>query len=204
MKKFFLALATFAGLSLNAFAQAEPGNDNGFGLKLQVGIAGGSFSKEIAGQKVEMDHSGIGYGLELDNRWYVWHNDKMGAAINARWLDFEYTPGTTSYKGLEEDVNSVEAGILGVGPMFTYYLGNNMAVDAYYNIVPSVSAAIGDDVTYLGFGLAHHAGAAFRYKVFQAGCEYRFGKFEVADVDDDDFTMDAPLNNLRIFLGFKF
>lgn len=211
-----MAIVAALGLAFNLSAKNE---DNGFGLKLNVGIAGGAYTKEytVSGygisysSSVDMDRSGIGGGLALDNRWYIKPQPKWGIAVDARWLDFQYSACSLDDDD-NVDINSIEAGILGVGPLFTYYLNDDMAIDAYYNIVPTLAVAASssdddnsDDMTYLGFGVAHHVGAAFRYKVFQGGVEYRLGKINVENTDDDwDDDMDAPMNQFRIFVGFKF
>ncbi len=233
MKKALLAIAAVFGLSPNASAQ-KAGEDNGFGIRLNVGFQGGTsylnadapfFGKMSEPYNID----GTSFGLTLDNRWYVWHNDKMGAAIQARWFDVNYLNGTLGYDlgffdiDSDIDIMSINGGLLGVGPMFTWYLNDDMAIDAYYNIMPAVaysqiksteekySSVFGtyDEVeseeNYLGFGISHHIGAAFRWKVLQAGLEYRFGKIkDMEEVDTSSLSMDQALNSFRINLGVKF
>ena len=225
------------GLSLNASAQ-KAGEDNGFGIRLNVGFQGGtsylSADAPFFGKMSEpYNIDGTSFGLTLDNRWYVWHNDKMGAAIQARWFDANYFSGELNYDlgpfnmfdlGPSIDYKQIDGGVLGVGPMFTWYLNDNMAIDAYYNIMPTVAYAQVSTVedienawgmptgeteetesNYWGAGISHHIGAAFRYKIFQAGLEYRFGKIKDMDEFDlDTESMDCSLNRFKINLGFKF
>lgn len=223
MKKSLLALATVLGFAFNSTA-ATPGEDNGLGLRLNVGFPMGDYTISQWGNlEYAYPVSGVSFGLTLDNRWYVWHNDKMGAAIQARWLDANFMTGELGvdipFVGSETfaELTNIEGGILGAGPMFTFYLNDDMAIDAYYNFMPSVVYSMVKDAddedsssddssesNLWGFGLAHHVGAAFRYKIFQAGLEYRIGKIEIEDVDFSTHTMDASMNSFRINLGFKF
>lgn len=221
MKKLLIAIAACLGLTFSLSAKNE---DNGFGLKFNFGIAGGSYSKTYPMFGTwEAERSGTGGGLTLDSRWYIKPQPKWGIAVNARWLDIQYMSTTVDAKGMtfsgfyklipEQDINCAEFGLLGVGPLFSFYPGHNMAIDAYYNIVPTIAGAMpdadddDDDITYAGFGVAHHVGAAFRIRKFQVGAEYRFGTINVDNSEDDasaDDDMDAPMNQFRIFLGFKF
>ncbi len=226
MKKSLLALATVLGFAFNASAQGGPGEDNGLGLRLNVGIPMGNYGINqyvpfFGDMEYDYPVSGVSFGLTLDNRWYVWHNDKFGAAIQARWLDANFMTGELGVdipfveNETLAELTNIEGGLLGAGPMFTWYLNDDMAIDAYYNFMPSVVYSMmkdpdaedddeGSESNMLGFGLAHHIGAAFRYKIFQAGLEYRIGKFEIEDVDLSSNKMDASMNSFRINLGFKF
>ena len=73
--------------------------------------------------------------------------------------------------------------------------------------------------TSWGFGFSHFIGAAFRYKVFQAGVEYNIATlksvdwFDDSDNDANEYVENyintmtdtkTKFNNFRIFLGFKF
>ena len=200
----------------------NPGEDNGFGLKLHVAIPGSEYGCNDNSSAVTNEYSGTLFGIDLDNRWYVWHNDMFGVAVNAHWMDFSFGSGEIESKSKakilgkdlysgETDVTNMELGLLGVGPMFTFYIGHDMAVDGYYNIVPTsmfmmVDSADDDDDDpfYWGVGLTHDVGAAFRWKFLQAGVEYRLGKIELEDSDIDNSEFDANANSLRLFMGFKF
>ncbi|MBO4805125.1 MAG: hypothetical protein J5554_03710, partial [Paludibacteraceae bacterium] len=147
MKKVLLALVATLGLTFNMSAQ-NPGEDNGFGLKLRVAIPSSEYGCNDNTSSITNEYSGILYGIDLDNRWYVWHNDMFGVAVNAHWMDFSFGTGEIETKSTakilgkdlysgETDVTNMEFGFLGVGPMFTFYIGHDMAVDGYYNIVPT-------------------------------------------------------------------
>lgn len=237
MKKLFLLAATL--FSMSVFAQ-EQGDDNGFGLKLHAGICGSSYGA----QKVEVDLGPLSgdsewkkdenrsnkplFGASIDNRWYVANPGNFGIAIDARWLDIAVGKSKWEKEGVEY-LNSTNAqiGLLMPGVIGTFYLGNEMAIDAFYNVGPtmamsavesSLDNAIYDSLedTKWGFGLSHFLGAAFRFKVFQAGVEYNFAPLKSVtwfDDEEEGSVEDAfnsvaetktKFNNLRIFLGFKF
>lgn len=237
MKKLFLLAATL--FSMSVFAQ-EQGDDNGFGLKIHAGICGSNYGA----QKVEVDLGPLSgdsewkkdenrsnnplFGASIDNRWYVANPGNFGIAIDARWLDIAVGKSKWEKEGVEY-LNSTNAqiGLLMPGVIGTFYLGNEMAIDAFYNVGPtmamsavesSLDNAIYDSLedTKWGFGFSHFLGAAFRFKVFQAGVEYNFAPLKSVTWFDDEeegsiedaFNSVAEtktkFNNLRIFLGFKF
>lgn len=229
MKKVFITLAAFMGLTLAATAQ-NPGQDNGLGLKISIGSVASDYGcpegKTVTtlGIKTSTEYevSGALFGFALDNRWYVWHNDRHGIAVNAHWLDLTVIDGdieTTvktplSKTTFEQDAVAGELGFLGVGPMYTFYLGNQMALDGYYNLVPTAQyisidndSDDGDETTeYIGFGFTHNIGAAFRWRFLQAGFEFRIGEIELENTDDDvkDDDYDAGASSFKAFVGFKF
>lgn len=251
MKKLFLLAAAL--FSMTAFAQ-EQGDDNGFGLKLNVGFV----SSAKFGQRIDEDTRKVivndyekrtntpMFGLAMDSRWYVANPGKFGIAVDARWLDVSFGFSKCYYedpaKILKEDLlllkgTTVKADLLMPGVVGTYYLGNDMAADVFYNIGTSlafqnfkyadddVQKAYEDIAKFLRhdiddvdaeLGISQYLGAAFRYKVLQAGFEYNFAKLKAMDwfEEDDDETWDEKWydnivthrrrNNFRIFVGFKF
>lgn len=168
------------------------------------------------------------FGASIDNRWYVANPGDFGIAIDARWLDVAVGKSKWEKEGVEYlNSTNVQVGLLMPGVIGTFYLGNEMAIDAFYNIGPSVAIsavessvdnAIYDalDDTKWGFGFSHFLGAAFRFKVFQAGVEYNFAHLKSVDWfdDEEEDSLNNAVNslaetktkfdNLRIFLGFKF
>ena len=222
MKKSLLALATVLGFAFNASAQGGPGEDNGLGLRLNFGFPAGTTTLSENGWPEYYTVDGVQFGLSLDNRWYVWHNDKVGIAVQGRWLDANFLSGELGFDvpffgsvGPTIDLTEISGGILGVGPLFTWYLNDDMAIDAYYNVMPAVNYSkitmngeYDDKETennFWGIGVTHHVGAAFRWKVLQAGLEYRIGKINgMEEFDFDNLEMDASMNSFRLNLGVKF
>ncbi len=258
MKKLLvLALSLMTGFS--AFAGPQ-GEDNGFGLKLFAGLHGDKYGQvDVSGlwsaaldAAIETPKASPALGFAIDNRWYVANPGDFGIAINARWLDFSFSrlksentvPEWNSKTHKNQNVTYTETekyfdiSALGGGVIGTYYLDDQMAIDVFYNILPNVMFISNDPGTgadseaSFAFGASHRIGAAYRFKVFQAGFELKIGKLKCQDwgkddepkvSDDDDYdysdiyneavdsfnsafgeTQKINTNNFRIFLGFKF
>lgn len=248
MKKLFLsALAVFACLS--SFAQTQ-GDDNGFGLRFDVGLRGNKYGAyqglgmSSTTENVSfVDHSKKVYpikefekgarstvtnvpmfGMTLDNRWYVGNPGNFGIAISARWLDVSM--GALNYevdgKMVKHELDA-KIDFTGPGVIGTYYLGNEKAIDAYYQFAPSIGI-IGEsnydsdgnqiEDSWKGnaeFGWSHYFGGAFRYKIFQFGFEYNIAKMAGISLFSDDESdsngveiESSRRNTMRIFAGFKF
>ena len=225
---------------MNAFAQ-EQGDDNGFGLKLGVGFGGSSYGTVDYGSVIKIDGNANSYspafGLSLDNRWYVANPGKFGIAIDARWLDLSIAHFGDKTDYTEVKSNLVKFEMFGPGVIGTFYINDKMAADLYWNIIPSLAVtghdskvttpAFGNNPetvvetedTDFALGMSNYIGAAFRFKVFQAGVEYNIAKLKYQDWGkNDDNAEDAlndwansifgnykqNLNNFRVFVGFKF
>ncbi|MEE3482896.1 MAG: hypothetical protein VZQ98_01075 [Bacteroidales bacterium] len=238
MKKLLLVVAAF--FAMNAFAQ-EQGDDNGFGLKLGVGFGGSSYGTVDYGSVIKIDGNSNSYspafGLSLDNRWYVANPGKFGIAIDARWLDLSIAHFGDKTDYTEVKSNLVKFEMFGPGVIGTFYINDKMAADLYWNIIPSLAVtghdskvttpAFGNNPetvvetedTDFALGMSNYIGAAFRFKVFQAGVEYNIAKLKYQDWGkNDDNAEDAlndwansifgnykqNLNNFRVFVGFKF
>ncbi len=238
MKKLLLVVAAF--FAMNAFAQ-EQGDDNGFGLKLGVGFGGSSYGTVDYGSVIKIDGNTNSYspafGLSLDNRWYVANPGKFGIAIDARWLDLSIAHFGDKTDYTEVKSNLVKFEMFGPGVIGTFYINDKMAADLYWNIIPSLAVtghdskvttpAFGNNPetvvetedTDFALGMSNYIGAAFRFKVFQAGVEYNIAKLKYQDWGkNDDNAEDAlndwansifgnykqNLNNFRVFVGFKF
>lgn len=240
MKKFFL-LATSALLCISSFAQTQ-GDDNGFGLKLFAGFAGNKYGtayyEDISNENRKYDLPGLkktpAFGLALENRWYVANPGRFGIAVNARWIDFSFASKKYDYrvanvKYADTKNTYIKVGLLGAGPMGTFYLNDRMAVDLYYNIMPAMmfnkqknefvaeqylpSSDSDEENEDFNFGISadHFFGAAFRLSILQIGIEYNISRpryISFDDDDDDDYwdyhVQKFNLNNFRVFVGLKF
>lgn len=247
MKKLIFSVVAALGC-LSSFAQNQ-GEDNGFGLKFDFGFRGDKYGAyegvgmSANGQSIDIvdgtkkvfpikefekgDKCSVSkipmFGLTMDNRWYVANPGNFGIGISARWLDVSV--GALKYEVNGEVVSrdlDVKVDFLGPGLMGTYYLGNDKAIDVYYQVAPSINVVGStdykdgkqDDDSWSGngeFGLSHYFGGAFRYKKFQFGCEYNIANMAgISLFSDDDnssagFEIDATRrNSLRAFVGFKF
>lgn len=225
MKK-LIVLALSIMSCFSAFAGSQ-GEDNGFGIKLFAGFHGDKYAFpdiDILGfgfvdAEYPYEDATPSFGLALDSRWYVANPGKFGIGINARWLDFGFASCSVeedetydSYysKSIEYSYESknlfFDFSLLGVGPIGTFYLGDDMAIDAYYNFMPNVFVNCAKPLEYssddknfskyykdivgnvddeneydFAFGISHRLGAAFRYKVFQLGFEAKFGNLKSQD-----------------------
>lgn len=222
MKKLFLLVATLFSLATTALAKdLDQGEDNGFGLKFTVGICGDKFGAQKfdlgSGYQDEWTKiEGISntplFGLSMDNRWYVANPGDFGVAISARWLDLSIGKSTFSVANQEFEATNVQLGLFMPGVIGTYYLDNNMAIDAFYSIGAGFGIQSSDADTNWGFGYSHYLGGAFRYKFLQAGVEYNIAPMKSIDwfSDDEEVTINdiaatkTRFNNLKIFVGFKF
>lgn len=233
MKKFFIILAAFVGLN-SAYAQT-PGDDNGFGVRVgfEFPADGYGFPEEAGSmfnRDVKMPSTNVAFGLAIDSRWYVWSNDMFGVAINARWADVSYGKGERNKENAlldyEYELSTVALDFCSPGLMFTYYPKSKMAVDVYYNLLPSMMFSVHDvdiegvgvnvvdsENRYRAAGLSHAFGAAFRYGILNAGLEYKVGNLGIYsskleeelgmyDWENEDYSLKA--NKFRIFVGMKF
>lgn len=225
MKKLVvLALSLLAGFSTYAGPQGE---DNGIGVKLFVGLHGENYGQVDLPSIMDAAREGgpkasPTLGFALDSRWYVAKPKNLGFAINVRWVDMSYASLKVKHSGqvngkevtITDKTKYFDMSALGGGLLGTYYFDEKMAVDLYYNILPNVllmsaeSGSTDKSSTSYAFGASHRIGAAYRYKVFQAGFEIKGGKLKYQDWGDDAVESlvgeKFRTGSFRIFLGFKF
>ncbi|MEO9850196.1 MAG: hypothetical protein ABJH72_19225 [Reichenbachiella sp.] len=173
---------------------------NGFSLKLHMS----SYGKESGDD--------TGFGLEFGNQWYIsrFQENKIGVAILVNWLDFSIASRTEEFFGNETKYVLFNGSIIELGPLITYKINENMALDTYFQGRPTVYY-IGID-TDSGFdeneddpggtGLTYALGFSYRYKVFYAGLEFGFGK--VKEELFDSSAASYKVDNTRFSIGFKF
>lgn len=195
---------------------------NGFGLNLIVGIPSSTYGLDIEATDVPDDIKlGTTFGLQIGNRWYFSPTDQFGVGLMVNWFDITWGGKSADLTGTSVTRGVLDLSFLEFGPVGTFALSDDMAVDAYYNLRPTFilsayATTIGNgeiaNVT-AGVGMSHGLGAAFRYKVFNVGLEYVFGGVTGAttstttgDVtatgDIDDIKVNT--GSIRLNLGFKF
>jgi len=204
----FISLLLLGGLSTALHAQ-DKAIKKGFGLNFSIGVPTGDLAADF--DTDEGFEAPITFGLQISNRWYIMPQDEYGFGILVNWLDV-----ALGSKEIETDVRSAlyQMSFLEFGPIGTYALDDNMAIDGYYNLKPSFMINIWGDNDYgfgtFGSGFTHAVGAAFRYEVFSVGLEMNFGKingvfYDTEDgVSDDIDVKDIPTSVFKINLGFKF
>lgn len=221
MKKILLIVLAVLGMASSSIAQ-EPGKDNGFSARVFFEHPLKSYSCEESQFYGRWEFEGVLFGFELKNRWYVWNNNKIGLAVDAHWLSAAIGRGDIAviFEGLyseegplERDIDRTdyicyEVDFLGVGPLFTYYIDEQMAVDVSYNLLPTFmylsSRAPSRASSLRGFDLTHAIGVSLRWRYLLVGAEFGFGNIEMDKIDYDDYKYDSHSNNLKFLFGFKF
>jgi hypothetical protein len=223
MKKItiLLSIILFIGLTTNLFAQKDRNLSNGGSINLVIGFPSSTYgvtSDSNIDSKYQL--SSI-WGIQWGNRWYFKPKEKYGFGLMVNWLDLSIgaTTGTeTSYDWARA---VVDFSFLEIGPVGTYALTKDIALDAYYNLRPtgfssaivtsnSGGKSIDESMTYVGVGFTHALGAAFRYRALNLGLEYVMGSLDSEGKytgSSNDVTMDNQknvVNNFRIMIGAKF
>jgi hypothetical protein len=221
MKKniLFLAITIFSCITVNSFAQKNRTLSNGFGINLIIGFPSGTYGVTSDSQIDDQYKFGSIWGLKLGNRWYFSPKEKFGFGLMVNWIDLTavYKQGTTNSDTWQREV--VDFSFLEFGPVATYAISNDIALDAYYNLRPTGFGSVldyksgtgtGSDetFTYIGVGISNALGAALRYKVLNVGFEYVFGsiKSDGTYSGPNDITLESQknvINNFRIVLGVK-
>lgn len=183
---------------------------NGFSIKAQLGIPSASFGT-IEDVDSEYAYS-VTYGLQIGNQWYFNPKENYGFGLMINWIDGTWTQKTTDNTLGSLERASLDVSFLEIGPVGTLALSDIMAIDAYYNLRPTVISSAyrmnnSDSEGYGGFGFTHAFGAQFRFSLLVAGVEYVLGNAKVSqDSTDPEFFMDSKIKAdcFRIFAGVKF
>jgi hypothetical protein len=227
MKKnvILLTLILVTCQTTNLFAQKDRKLTKGFNINLVTGFPSSNYGTTRDNNSDNnfdsKDQIRSIWGLQLGNRWYFSPKEKYGFGLMVNWLDITAgvksgTEGSYDWARSVADVSFIE-----IGPVGTYALTKDIALDAYYNLRPTGFASImlltpssgsGDDETfiYAGFGFTHAIGAAFRYKALNIGLEYVMGgvnsegTYSGPDGDENLDTQKNVANNFRIMIGAKF
>jgi hypothetical protein len=219
MKKIrlLIAIALLMCAGLTTYAQKDRTLTNGFSVNLVLGVPSAAYGVEDADDIDDEFKLGALFGVQIGNRWYFNPSETSGFGLMVNWFDFTLSAkggseGSTDWGRAVMDISFLE-----VGPVGTFALSDEMAIDAYYNLRPTVlssavviESSFGDETYgYAGFGISHAFGAAFRYKVFNVGVEYVVGGINAAGTYSGDYNVDLEdqkikANSFRIMLGVKF
>ena len=218
MKKVVIVLAIilFAGNMTRSYAQKSRTLSKGFSLNFIIGFPSGTYGlKSDSNIDDKSKFVAIG-GLQIGNRWYFSPTKKIGLGLMVNWIDFSVA--YRSVTDVDADWNRLVAdfSFCEFGPVGTVAITDNIALDLYYNIRPTILTRItsvsynypelNDEEVYSGIGYSHALGTAFRYKELNVGFEYVFGSIKCSDIDNESGNRDSKLmvNNFRIKLGWKF
>jgi hypothetical protein len=214
-KTLFLIAIAMLTFSFNGFSQGKA-LKNGFGFQFQIGFPSDMYGVDDRFDASDVEKAGMLLGLQIGNRWYVHNDGQIGISIMANWFDVTY-----SQKSYDNDAKRgvLDIALIEVGPGFTYAINDDVALDAYYNLRPTILSSVfledgSNGFGAAGFGITHALGAALRYKALYFGAEYVMGKTKGKFVDvgdgsqfmDTDAIDDGKLvaNHMRLLIGFKF
>ncbi len=198
-------------LMTNVYGQKDRTLSNGFSVKVVTGLP-----FELYGTDVDLEGDipseftyGMLFGMQIGNQWYISPSDNFGFAINVNWVDF--TIAKKKVDLFEMTRRAIDFTFIEVGPLVTYALSDEIAIDGYYNLRPTLlmTAQIyeGDDDAdaSIGFGFSHAIGANFRWNVLSVGAEFVGGGINSAAVDSEDVDkVKLSTSSLRFLLGVKF
>jgi hypothetical protein len=143
-------------------------------------------------------------------------NEKYGFGLMVNWIDFSIAMKSFTINGSTSSNGVADFSFLQFGPVGTYAVNNDIALDAYFNFRPTVFENVfvpssGDNYAYAGVGVCEALGAAFRYKVLNMGIEYVFGGINTKYTETGSSsgntsteTYKLKTNSIRILLGVKF
>ncbi len=153
---------------------------------------------------------GIQPTFELGSQWMFYKNDNFGVGMNVSW----FTIGGSSKANPGYRISSFHLGLLKFGPMASFSPVDNIAIDAYFNLSPTMylgaSSYEYESVSnaYIMYGIAFAPGVKFRYKKLAVGFELQLGNqtYVNSDLEDDDDLANFKVSyvNPRLLLGFKF
>jgi hypothetical protein len=220
MKKIviLLTIVLLAGVTTNLFAQKDRKLTNGFSINLVTGIPSSQYGFSNFDNIDSEYQLGSIWGLQVGNRWYFSPKENFGFGLMANWVDITAGVKTGVENGYDWARLVTDVSFFEIGPIGTYALTTEIALDAYYNLRPTGFASVmlisdsGDDetYTYLGFGFTHAIGAAFRYKALNIGLEFVAGGIDSEGIysgsnEDEDLGSQKNIaNNFRIMIGAKF
>ncbi|MDB4754952.1 hypothetical protein OAF80_00720 [bacterium] len=167
----------------------------------------------------------IGHGLEIGNMFRLTDFEPMAIGLRLTWLDFGFAgyKASSDYsqyniKGFMADIRAIK-----IGPYFTYALTDQMALDAFYQVAPTmlIGGFAGqytdenDDVQTVGYpvlqyGLTHEIGVTYRFDILCIGIGYGMGNLRTIErpipVEEDTYSIDgrAYVNTFRMMVGMKF
>lgn len=194
--------------SFSSFAQSDKAIKNGMNLNFVLGFPSSDYAFPegvLYGEQYP-----VIFGLQVNSRWYIKPQRDWGIGVLVNFLDvnfaFKKEANDSYYKA------TLQAGGLGVGPVGTYKLADDMALDLYYNLRPTgmITAIVSDNNVFtegddFDIGLTHVVGVAYRYDILVVGVEFNFGKAGIWELSDGDFYPVAQkVGSTRIMLGVKF
>ncbi len=169
--------------------------------------------------------------LQFGHRWYIKPQKKWGLGLQTTWFEFTFADFQAivvddanfdfydkfNMKEATREERMATIKLLSLGPVGTFAFTPNLAIDGYYNVLPTFVKAnpSGMDEQF-GFGFSHVIGFGFRFGVFNIGVDYEFGKIKtlenfisnaVEKIDNTHLKSNVGKINmdlLKLKLGVKF
>lgn len=220
MKKnvILLTIVLVAGVTTSLFAQKDRKLTNGFSINLNVGIPSGDYGLSSDDNLDSKYQLGSIWGLQVGNRWYFSPKEKYGFGLMVNWVDITAGVKTGTQSSFDWTRSVADVSFFEIGPLGTFAITKDIALDAYYNLRPTGFASVmlisgsneDETYTYAGFGFTHAIGAAFRYKALNLGLEFVMGSVNSdgtysGSYNDEDLGSQKNIaNNFRIMIGAKF
>lgn len=190
------------GLLLPASKSKKKGNDickSGFFLNLGVFLPSKNYLMPTDFDNTSDEKFSLGYNFELGNQFRLVDMDDKALSLKATWLSASYT--NYKYQG-KVLINVIHASLVKFGPCFTIATSEDLAVDVFYQVAPTLIWDLDSDMRYFGF--TNSIGADFRFKIFTIGFDYNLGNIADLDSFNESNKYKARTSHLRIFAGFKF
>jgi hypothetical protein len=158
---------------------------------------------------------GFGHGLEIGNMFRLVDSEPLAIGLKVTWFSFGASgfKANSNYSYITGFSGTISA--LKVGPYATYALNDQMAVDIFYQVTPTVNfgAITGVDpstaeeyfLPLFGYGLTHQIGATYRFDILSVGVGYGLGNTKLT-LDFEGETAEATFygSHLIFMLGMKF
>lgn len=234
------SIATFAGGNKSK-VEEDGVLSNGFYFNLGMGMPNASITS-YAGQHFgtfASQNLGTQANLELGNQWYFYTSDQIGFGLKASWAQFGFSTFKDNNKNMfasyyltnqsprfttaDIDAYAFDLKLIKIAPMFTYAVNDKFAVDASFEIAPTVNYfqeqekgytnlitkadARNEKVGTVIYGVTFAPGFRVRYSVFAIGYDYSFGSLSGQGTlpgASTDYNLTQKISNSRIYLGFQF
>lgn len=147
---------------------------------------------------------GLGFDFEIGNSFRLIKLGPVGLNLRATWLSLGYTSLTID--AIDYTVNALTGSLIRLGPSITMPLAEKAAIDVFYQIGAGYTMELyEDDENSSYLGATHEIGLGFRFKIFNLGVGYRFGKLKNIDNSFTDVTSDDKFatNNIKVCIGIK-
>lgn len=211
VRMFLLGFILFC-LAFNAAAQKVRVLSDGFSIQFILGIPSEDYGIYVGTEIPDYAKFQSLLGFQLGNRWYLNDSYQYGIGLMINWLDA--TAAHVSFYSVGEKTHylTLETSLLELGPIGTYAINDDMAIDGYYNLRPTglLSLANVDLKNWYSFGeaygigITHTLGTAFRWRVLSIGFESVFGNIMDRKEKQPDLREDIQVNNFRFVIGAKF